>query len=257
MKEMHGALKFIITRFQFRSEQQIDQVEKRWEVANLPTQNVFAMLIPRMHIYFVGPSSTGKTTLMNDLKKRIEEIRLQKLKRQIEVKVVSEIGRNVCKDRGVSGADMKEDSELAISVQKEIWSRQVQKERELEGEFVLVDRSGIDPLFYAQTLGNMDNDSFREELNDEAQFQQMLGRYRSKSQSLIFLVKPVDADVTMKRDGMRALPGKVEEWFQDAERYEQLLNHFKIPFFPIDSLDREQRVNTILGEISRQCKESY
>eukprot|EP01102_Stenamoeba_stenopodia_P008287 TRINITY_DN236_c0_g1_i2.p1 TRINITY_DN236_c0_g1~~TRINITY_DN236_c0_g1_i2.p1 ORF type:complete len:642 (+),score=118.29 TRINITY_DN236_c0_g1_i2:94-2019(+) len=244
-KEMSALLSSLMKRFRFQSQTKMNAVEKRWDVANLPTKPIRAFLVPRRHVYFVGPSSTGKSTLIKKLTATLET---DVFKNYVVVGKLAEVGRRYFEERKIQGDDMKTNPLLAVEAQEEIWKRQCDEEEKLIGELALVDRSSLDTFYYAKKYGRVSYEEFERRLDGE-RLKKTLERCRCSEQSLFVLVKPVDANATYKKDGTRALDDDPSKWMAEGEEYERLLNQYNIQYVVIDMLDLEERVNVVMSQL--------
>jgi len=250
LAEMKAALSEILGRFHFQTQQQAKKIKARWDIANQPTEPVYVRLLPRLHIQIIGPSSVGKTTLCHALQRYFTCNNYP----QTSVPLIEEVGRRVFLEAvGEEGSyRFLRDPAWVVELQHRIWERQIDEEERHCDEFALVDRSAIDPFFYAIRYGKMDLASFERTITETPQgserWKDTLQRYRDQRQTLLVLILPLD-NCTRREDGVRLLADSFEDWKAEGELYHELILHFGVPHIILDCLDTTERVNKVLHEL--------
>jgi nicotinamide riboside kinase len=186
-------------------------------------------------IYVVGPSSTGKSTLCDELAR---ELALQ------APAYISEVARTVMRSEGFTRADVGK-----IEMQKAIMVAQLRREVEArlalanyEGRTVLLsDRSAVDPIVYTELTSASKHEAIqrRRSLVDSPEFKHALPIYQ---QSVFILLAPVPQ--WLVDDGIRTM----ELQSETMELFRQTLDELGIQYAVIGSDIRglEDRVRLIV-----------
>ncbi|KAF8067484.1 AAA domain-containing protein [Lyophyllum atratum] len=180
-------------------------------------------------IHLVGPSSTGKTTLINILAKKLS----------LEgPAVVREVARDVMATQGYSRRDVG-----SLEMQQAIMVAHLKKEA--EGRLCpiqICDRSAVDPIVYAVLTSNGDEEARRRRdiLVNSLDFQLALQNYRNETFLLLAPVTEWQED-----DGVRL----IEQQSQCFEAFQVILGELGIHFREIgpDMRFLEERLITVLG----------
>ncbi|KAI6122036.1 AAA domain-containing protein [Pisolithus sp. B1] len=150
-----------------------------------------------IQVYVIGPSSTGKTTLCNAVAKSVG----------LPTRCyITEVARQVMRSKGYTRADVG-----TVEMQRAIMLAQLEKEANAfacarwgnsEGELILSDRSGIDPIVYAIMTAKNEGEARQKEamLVDIPAFQMALRRYKD---AIFLLLNPVEE--WLVDDGVRSL----------------------------------------------------
>ncbi|KAL3879086.1 hypothetical protein ACJMK2_031400 [Sinanodonta woodiana] len=185
------------------------------------------------HIYLCGAHSTGKTTLMNNLKSHLR------------VKFVEEVARNIIHEHGWSSSDFapKTNPHNFEILTAEILQKQIQLSEEYEHMDTIFERC-LDPLVYEELYIGP---TTKTKLYDTPGLEQWIQRMRH---AIVFLVFPHPECAF--DDGVRIPPDS-----QEQERFTQLLRDKlrlnRIPYDEITMLDMKQRVQFVLEKV-RQVK---
>lgn len=133
-----------------------------------------------MRIYFIGPHSTGKTTMARYVAKKYK------------IDLLTEVARSILAERELSMDTLRHDLEVVDAFQRDIFMRQVQAE---EGKDSFVSDRSFDNLAYAAQHARV----LRSVL-ETSEARAYVDRLREKD-VVIFFVRPVRS--TMKDDGVR------------------------------------------------------
>lgn len=196
---------------------------------------LFTMNAPKTkHIFIVGPSSAGKTTLCSALSKRLGIPPSAR---------ISEVARTVMKKRSFTREDIGklEMQRAIIYAQLEEESNVIQRLQEDGGGILLSDRSAIDAVVYAMLTANDDNTRTERwrVLVETPEFQHALQRYRH---STVILLKPVPE--WLVDDGVRSIYN--QEYC--GEQFLAYLNKMGVPFYELglECLDIHRRVELVM-----------
>ncbi|CAM1306704.1 Uncharacterised protein g4438 [Pycnogonum litorale] len=186
-----------------------------------------------LSIFLCGAHSTGKTTLINKLKRELPNIKSE-----------AEYARNVIKRMGLNrdSFDWKKHPEVFEKVQLEILNEQSQMYRrhEKDNEDYIADR-GIDPLVYARYY--LGEDALNRLLS-QSLTKSCIERFRT---SLTFVLLPQPECVD--DDGFRIKP-VLSDLQGFTDHLIELLNQLNINYFVIDFLDLEQRKQFVVDKIN-------
>lgn len=180
------------------------------------------LIMPKKCIYFVGPGSTGKTTLSNTVCEKCTP----------ETFMLTEVARTVLGELKYNANDISNDPSKCFILQKSILLAQCHKEREFleTGQKYISDRCAIDPIVYAEFY--IKDDSF-DSLVDLEEWHEMKSRYQDESRSLIVLIEPNEK--FLRNDGTRKMPNNLEEWKSFYGCFLAFMKEHHIPFKIIPS----------------------
>ncbi|KAL4220913.1 hypothetical protein ACF0H5_019179 [Mactra antiquata] len=185
-----------------------------------------------LRIYICGPHSTGKTTLLNDLRPYLNNI-----------KVAEELARGIIKAHGWSRDDFHpvKHPDIFKQLNEEILDAQVKVDDECTklGEDFISDRA-IDPIVY---IGFYIDDRDKNSLYEHPGVKTWLLRLK---QSLIFLIYPHQE--CLEDDNVRLTP-TLAELIRFHDSFEKELQMHDIPYIKVTELDRQSRVTRVLDEI--------
>jgi nicotinamide riboside kinase len=192
-------------------------------------------------IYVVGPQSTGKTTLINALKQRLDPA----------VPVIREVARKVMQDKGYTREDVdSDDGERRFSMQRDIFNAQLEAEGKiLDSETdatLLSDRCAIDPVVY---LAHYSGAEDARKITSTDDWQKVCRRYADTTRSLIILLLPVMEFLV--DDNIRYVAKSVQEWRALATTFQTLMKEEGIPVVEIgeECLELQERVAVVLEQI--------
>ena len=173
-----------------------------------------------LRIYIAGAHSTGKTTLA------------RWIARNYKLPLVTEVARSVLAELEIPLDSLRVDLDRTATFQKEVFRRQSEMER-LAGNRFVSDRT-FDNLAYAChhtiALNQIAND---------------LGDYSARLHSpgsVVFFVRP-HLDL-LKEDGVRASVSW-EEIVRIDGMVKLLLEMFRVPYIPVESLSMQERVRLL------------
>lgn len=172
--------------------------------------------MPQKCVYFVGPGSTGKTTLAKALCETCTSPTF----------LLSEVARTVLSKLKYTAQDISNDAAKCYILQEAILVQQCQQERELLKlkRSYISDRSAIDPIVYAKFYIKDKN----VDLLEKEEWHEMKSRYQNEKSSLIVFIEPNEA--FLKDDGTRKMPTDLEEWKAFYRCFLEFMNDNHIPF---------------------------
>lgn len=183
-----------------------------------------SLIIPNKCVYFIGPGSTGKTTLTKAVWKKCSP----------ETSMLTEVARTVLRKLKYTANDISSDPIKCYNLQKAIFVEQCDKERELleTNRKFISDRSAIDPLVYAEFYIN--GNTFDPFLDlEDTKWHEIKLRYQDERNTLIVLIEPNES--FLKNDGTRKMPTDLEEWKSFYRCFLSFMNKNQIPFKIIPS----------------------
>ncbi|KAF2242489.1 hypothetical protein BU26DRAFT_494127 [Trematosphaeria pertusa] len=199
-------------------------------------------------VYIIGAQCTGKTTLVNAL----EEIynRDEAILPGTRPLIIREVARTVLREKQFSRDDITTSPSRALQLQKHILDAQHQAEKSAvslnsRSIWYISDRSGLDPIVYAQLFVGEDAAGEMLELKTWKELER-----RMKTG----LVALCEAGCTwLTDDGVRLMPGHMEEWMRVDSAFRQLLaaRQIKYTVVPKDTNSLEERVELVLKELSK------
>ncbi|XP_045215469.1 uncharacterized protein LOC123565739 [Mercenaria mercenaria] len=186
-----------------------------------------------VRIYICGPHSTGKTTLLNDLRPYLGNI-----------KVVEEVARDIIKSHGWARKDFHPEKHPDIFQQlnAEILAAQIEtdvKYTSMRQDFIC-DRA-LDPIIYC---GFYIDERAKEAMYELDGIDQW---FESLRKSLVILVSP---HLECIRDDTVRLTSSLEELQEFYVKFEEELQRNNIKYMKLAQLDRQERVNIVLNEIN-------
>ncbi|KAF4956900.1 hypothetical protein FGADI_3503 [Fusarium gaditjirri] len=158
------------------------------------------------NIYIIGPQSTGKTTLVNELQNIIEHCLADTSIDKPQI--VSEVARTVLAKHKYSAEDILASTTRCLELQQLILEAQASSEKDAlrTSSWFISDRSGFDPLVYAKRYAAP---------NAVAQLQQLPAWKEVKMRMERSLVVVCEAGTPwLMDDGVRLMPGSDKEWMQ-------------------------------------------
>ncbi|OAL32196.1 hypothetical protein AYO20_07964 [Fonsecaea nubica] len=174
------------------------------------------MAIPS--IYIIGAQCTGKTTLVEAVSQRIQRDRSH-----LSFAVIKELARGVLMAADVNRDDIRAGSEKAMNFQRLVLQTQLDEEQKLQGhEFIISDRSGIDPIAYANLYGPP---QVTKEMIETSAWEELRKRM---DQAIVILCEPVPP--WLFDDGVRLMPEDMSEWLDLHKTFIDLLCQSEIEF---------------------------
>lgn len=190
------------------------------------------MFLPNKSVCLVGPQSTGKTTLSNALKEKFGS----------NVILVQELARSVLKNFDCNTDDIFNDIDKLLELQKCILMAQCKTETQLTEQHkkYISDRSAVDPMVYAKFY--LKPEIFQS-LCDLDTWKTMKLMYQNQSEMLLILIEPNER--LLRFDGVRKMPGDLEEWFRFHECFVSFMKENDIPYkiIPNECLSLQQRIS--------------
>lgn len=193
-------------------------------------------------VYIIGPQSTGKTTLVNALVRKLAG----------DIPVIKEVARHVLRDKNYSREDVdSSDPERRFSLQRDIFAAQIEMENRCLGSekniYFLSDRSAIDPIVY---LAHYSGTEDRSKITSTQDWREVRRRYADTAKSSIILLLPVIEFLV--DDDIRYVAKSSEDWHALATSFQEFMKDAKIPYVEIgeECLKIEERVTLILKHLS-------
>ena len=190
-------------------------------------------------IYIIGPSCTGKTTLLNALLEYYAQAEDSKLSTR-PLAAIREVARSVMREQDFDRSDITSSADRSLKFQKAILQAQYKAETVLKSEtWYISDRSGIDPVVYARSFIG---EEAAEELLVSPEWTELEHRMRA---SLVFLCEA--GGDWLADDGTRLMPKDLEAWVRFDHAYRQLLRERKIEYhlIPKDFTKTAARVTLV------------
>ena len=207
-----------------------------WDIANQPQckEDSQMSIARRNNMFLIGPSSTGKTTLLEQLRKQLGNTSA--------IHFHEETARQVLNQKALTGRDLIQNKVLHMELQQELLQMEYAslEDKVRPGTFHISDRSVIDALVYTKAHGTpVDVETFR----NMPTFQACVDLYRQNSYMILFPVHTVLHD-----DGMRILGTRQEEetFFH---LFETTLQELHIPYLVLDK-NWDTRCEHVLRHIS-------
>lgn len=208
------------------------KMKTKWDIAQQPVLEENVALLPMKKVIFVGAHSVGKTTLAKFLVSKFN------------CGLSSEIARDLIKEMGVNGGQIRTDPNVCFNFQKAVIQKFYSNFELFNKKFLVQDRCAIDALVYARFfLG--DNEKFHELFNMN-ETKRLVQDY--KQDSVLFLIKPNEN--CLKNDGVRMMPESINEWNEFSTIFEKVLSELDINYFIIDKLDLNERFLQVVDKIS-------
>ncbi|KAF5981532.1 P-loop containing protein [Fusarium coicis] len=201
-------------------------------------------LIP--NIYIIGPQSTGKTTLVNELQADLEhglaDSSIDK------PRIVSEVARTVLAKHKYSAEDIQTSKVRCLELQQLILEAQAEAEKETlkSSSWFISDRSGFDPLVYAKRYAAPDA---------VAQLQQLPAWKEVKARMERSLIVVCEASTPwLMDDGVRLMPGSETEWMQFFDNFCEMLDEVGLEYsvVPRTMLDISQRAELVWAKWTKR-----
>ena len=167
-------------------------------------------------IYVVGAQCTGKTTLTNALRERLEQHAQKRDRPDLQPVVINEVAREVFPKLGLTGNNIRDSREQVLHMQRAILEAQWQAEEKVTAGWYISDRSAIDALMYVLHYGGAETMA---ELKQLDAWKNLVPRLKD---AFFVLCEPVPG--WLHADGMRIVPSEAE-WFAFHERFVHFMRH--------------------------------
>jgi nicotinamide riboside kinase len=160
-------------------------------------------------IYIVGAQCTGKTTLINAVEKYFKNLSTVSSPCNNEFpspRIIKEVARGVLRKHNFVAEDIVTSPIRALELQNLILKAQYREELEagVNGDWIISDRSGADPIVYASKyVGNAAAD----EMMETAEWKCLKERMRNG----LVVVCEAGAD-WLADDGVRLMPNDRDDW---------------------------------------------
>ncbi|RBR16983.1 hypothetical protein FVER53590_05747 [Fusarium verticillioides] len=191
------------------------------------------------NIYIIGPQSTGKTTLVNELQADLEHGLVDSSIDKPEI--VSEVARSVLAKHRYSAEDILTSKFRCLELQQLILQAQAEAEKEAlkTSSWFISDRSGFDPLVYAKRYASP---------GAEQELQQLEAWKQVKARMETSLIVVCEAGTPwLMDDGVRLMPGSETEWMQVFDDFCQMLDEVGLEYsvVPRTVLDISERAELV------------
>jgi nicotinamide riboside kinase len=188
------------------------------------------------HVYIIGAQCTGKTTLVEDVARQLQE-----REPGLSFTTIQELARGILQITNVNRDDIKAGSSKAMNFQRLVLEAQFEEEldRQTRG-FIISDRSGIDPIAYTKLYGSSKAVEMLLGSSEWAVLRQRM------QQGVVILCEPVRE--WLFDDGIRLMPGDHEEWYALHRVFIELLQEAEIAFtvLPAQRTSKEERIGFVL-----------
>jgi hypothetical protein len=205
------------------------------------------------NVYIIGAQCTGKTTIVDQLEKDLNDQDRSSLgKQQYKPVVIREVARRVLRERGFSRDDISNSPARAGRLQELILEAQWKIETSIcesvgSHSCYISDRSGLDPIVYARVFAEK-NTAYNMLASKE--WQELEGRMRAG------IVVLCEAGCSwLQDDGTRLMPDGLESWMRIDVAFRDLLDTCKIDYVvcPKDVTDLSDRVQFVLQQLALRC----
>ncbi|KIW24648.1 uncharacterized protein PV07_10352 [Cladophialophora immunda] len=197
-------------------------------------------------IYIIGAQCTGKTTLVEAVSRHIRRERSH-----LSFTIIKELARGVLVTADVNRDDIRAGTEKAMNFQRLVLKTQLDEEQKLQNRgFIISDRSGIDPIAYANLYGPPQATT---EMLGSSSWAALRKRM---CQSIVILSEPVLP--WLFDDGVRLMPEDISEWFALHNAFISLLQQSEIKFesLPATCNVIEKRVAFVLEAWETRAKQA-
>ncbi|KXS97609.1 hypothetical protein AC578_5767 [Pseudocercospora eumusae] len=192
------------------------------------------------NIYIVGPSCTGKTTLLNALKEYFDQQSLSF--GGTPPAIIAETAREVLKKLDFKQGEYFHNPKKVLTLQQAILKAQYDAECDASGvaHWYISDRSGLDPIVYTALFVS---DTAVREMIGSPQWKCLEQKMRAGTVLLCEAGGP-----WLTNDGVRWMPREDGEWIEHDKKFRTMLQSLDIPFTLVskDVLDVEERVGIAL-----------
>jgi len=199
------------------------------------------------NIYIIGPQSTGKTTLVNEL--RIESHQWSYNFPVKEPEIISEVARSVLSKHKFNANDITSSQERCLTLQRLILEAQAAAEKKVmeRSEWFISDRSGIDPLVYARRYASAKGAAELQQLDVWNQVRARLAN------SLIVVCE--SGTPWLADDGVRLMPQGEEDWLQLFQEFCALLDELGLRYtvVPRTMLPLSERAEFVRQSWAERC----
>ncbi|OOF90172.1 hypothetical protein ASPCADRAFT_410317 [Aspergillus carbonarius ITEM 5010] len=193
------------------------------------------------NLYIIGAHCTGKTTLVEALRNHPSahlSRGISGLNTACPV-IIDEVVRTVMRTDRFTAHSVRR-SDAGLELQKRTLRAQFNAENELDNDWFISDRSGIDPIVYA---GFFLGRSAAEELTALEEWHVLRGRMKT---ALVIVCQPGNEN-WLSSDGVRMTCSSIEEWIMLGQAFRAALQEQGIDFvaIPGEMEDLEQRVQFV------------
>ena len=195
-----------------------------------------------VNIYIVGAQCTGKTTLVKALQTHfgIKAPNPDLPQRPSIPSIITEVARTVLRQHNFQASDITSSPSRALEFQRLILKAQYDAERSTEAPWYICDRSGLDPIVYAERYVGAN------EAKEMTETETWLELRKRMSCSLI-IVCEAGADWLID-DGVRLMPSDNADWMAFHVLFCQCLKDLGLEFtiLPCSIRDIKDRVDFVV-----------
>ena len=200
------------------------------------------------NIYVIGPQSTGKTSLVKQLRSQLGTWLANTSIDQPQI--ISEVARTVLSKHKLTAEDVTASEKRCRTLQRLILEAQAQAEKEglMKSSWLISDRSGVDPLVYAKRFAST---KAAAELQRHDAWIELRGRM---ADSLIVVCESGTPWLT--DDRVRLMPESEEAWKQLFDDFCELLHDVGLCYVvvPRTMLDLSERADFVRLHWERQSR---
>ena len=189
-------------------------------------------------IFIIGAQCTGKTTLVNALRRHFAETSAQ------PPAIISKVARTVLKQLDITRDDIVNSAERCLMLQKAILLAQFEAERRLAdgGQWYMSDRSALDPVVYAKLFVSETAARALVSLPQWTALEQNMKR------GLVFLCE--SGCNWLVDDGTRLMPKDDDDWARVDAAFRALLEEREIAYVLVQ---KDLAVAVRVALIASQC----
>ena len=203
---------------------------------------------PRRNLYVVGAQCTGKTTLVNALEAAYTVQSVDEAGEPLQQpSIIREVARTVLKEKSFTREDITTSPSRALQLQTHILEAQLEAERSASNDtpprWYICDRSGLDPIAYAQTFVGVEA---ADEMLASAAWMQLERRMKD---GIVILCEAGCS--WLVDDGTRLMPTGLEDWMRVDGAFRELLGARGIGYtgIPKDMVSLAERVELVKSAI--------
>ncbi|KAL1592613.1 hypothetical protein SLS60_011029 [Paraconiothyrium brasiliense] len=204
-------------------------------------------------LYVIGAQCTGKTTLVDALEKKFGQSETSCSTQGVLLKpvIIREVARTVLREKRFNRLDITTSPSRALRLQKHILDAQFAAERaitnlEAPARWYISDRSGLDPIVYAQLF--VGEEAASDMLTSE-EWRELEQRMKA---GIVILCEAGCS--WLIDDGTRLMPDGTTEWMRidDAFRKQLFARGIRYTVVPKDMVSLEERVQLVQEQLVQE-----
>ena len=173
-------------------------------------------------IFLCGPAGSGKTQLLEQLRKQVRQCR--------KMAAVTGVTQTALQEFGVTDREDVYDDQIFYNIQSKIIEKQISKEEGLRESDLISDNCLINAVVYSYHYLN--------QRSLEANIREKLVAYRNH---MLILLSPIP-NTERRRTQLRLSP---KGWEEMKSKYIEIFNEYNIPFVDVGSLDSKIRIDMV------------